>query len=250
MLQRKRRKRAASAGPLRRWRLAAALIGGVAFVAALAGCGVAYLSTYSPPVPADTVSPIPGSPIDHIVIIMQENRTFDNLFNGLPGADTVQSGMSDGVAIPLQPVGLADSRGPDHSHKQWWRAWRYGTMDGFAQSGLDPPTLPYAYVPRKDDEAYWTLAENYVIGDRMFQANTGPSFVAHQYMIAGQSGGVAENPAGGVWGCDAKPDTTAAIIGPNGTELPGVFPCFDYQTTADPVSYTHLVPRCRGPRLA
>ena len=81
MLQRKRRKRAASAGPLRRWRLAAALIGGVAFVAALAGCGVAYLSTYSPPVPADTVSPIPGSPIDHIVIIMQENRTFDNLLD-------------------------------------------------------------------------------------------------------------------------------------------------------------------------
>ena len=78
-----------------------------------------------------------------------------------------------------------------------------------------------------------SLAQQYVLGDHMFQSNTGPSFVAHQYMIAGQSGDVAENPTGSVWGCDAAPGTTAALIGPNGTELPGVFPCFDYQTTAD-----------------
>ena len=52
-------------------------------------------------------------------------------------------------------------------------------------------------------------------------------------MIAGQSANVAENPTGSVWGCDAAPGTTAALLGPNGTELPGVFPCFDYVTTAD-----------------
>jgi len=231
--QRERREPVASAGGVRRWWLTAVLIAGVSALATLAGCGMAYLSGPSPAIRAETVSPIPGSPIDHIVIIMQENRTFDNLFNGFPGADTVQSGLSHGVTVPLEPVGLADARGPDHSHKQWWRAWNNGGMDGFAQSGLNPSTLPYSYVPEKDDEAYWTLAETYTVGDRMFQANTGPSFVAHQYMIAGQSGGVAENPTGGVWGCDAKPDAKAAIIGPNGAELPGVFPCFDYQTTAD-----------------
>jgi phospholipase C len=82
-------------------------------------------------------------------------------------------------------------------------------------------------------EPYWALAQQYVLGDRMFQSNTGPSFVAHQYMIAGQSGNVAENPTGSVWGCDAERGTTAALMGPNGTELPGVYPCFDYQTTAD-----------------
>ena len=79
-------------------------------------------------------------------------------------------------------------------------------MDGFAQDG----TLPYSYVRPSDVKPYWDLASQYTIGDRMFQANTGPSFVAHQYMIAGQSGGVAENPTGGVWGCDAAPSTTAA----------------------------------------
>jgi phospholipase C len=103
-------------------------------------------------------------------------------------------------------------------------------MDGFAQDGS---LLPYSYVPKHDVEEYWSLAQQYVLGDRMFQSNTGPSFVAHQYMIAGQSGNVAENPTGSTWGCDAAPGTTAALIGPNGTELPGVFPCFDYVTTAD-----------------
>jgi phospholipase C len=210
------------------------LIGCVCAVAALTGCDMVHDVSLSPSpqVPPDTVSPIAGSPIDHIVIIMQENRTFDNLFNGFPGADTVQSGMSKGVTIPLRPVALDDSRDPDHSHKQWWAAWNYGNMDGFAQ-GASPSTLPYSYVPQKDDEAYWTLAQNYTLGDRMFQANTGPSFAAHQYMIAGQSADIAENPSGAVWGCGAGNSSTAALIGPSGTELPGAYPCFDYQTAAD-----------------
>jgi phospholipase C len=197
---------------------------------ALTGCGASYVMTPSPLVPSDTVSPVAGSPIDHIVVIMQENRTFDNLFNGFPGADTVQAGLSRGMKIPLEPVGLADTRDPDHSHKQWMLAWNSGDMDGFAQGGSK---LPYSYVPKSDVEPYWTLAENYTVGDRMFQANTGPSFAAHQYMIAGQAADVAENPSGSNWGCGAAADTTAALIGPNGTELPGVYPCFDYKTAAD-----------------
>ena len=104
-------------------------------------------------------------------------------------------------------------------------------MDGFARNGHG--FLPYSYVPEKDDEAYWTLAKNYMVGDRMFQSNTGPSFAAHQYMIAAQAADVAENPSGGVWGCGAAPSSTDPLIGPNGTELPGVYPCFDYQTAAD-----------------
>jgi phospholipase C len=220
-----------SAGLARRWWPYSVLVGGAFYLATFSGCGAFILLSPSPAIPLDTVHPIAGSPIDHIVIIMQENRTFDNLFNGFPGADTVQSGMSDGVSIPLQPVGLADKRDPDHSHRQWWRAWNYDGMDGFARNGQG--SLPYSYVPEKDDEAYWTLAENYVVGDRMFQSNTGPSFAAHQYMIAAQAADVAENPSGGVWGCGAAPSSTDSLIGPSGTELPGVYPCFDYQTAAD-----------------
>jgi phospholipase C len=77
------------------------------------------------------------------------------------------------------------------------------------------------------------MATRYTLGDRMFQSNTGPSFVAHQYMIAGQSGNAAENPDGPIWGCDAQSDTRVALIGPSGTDLPGVYPCFEYPTIAD-----------------
>lgn len=201
----------------------------------LSGCTVFVENAALPSaaLPEPTVSPVAGSPIQHIVVIMQENRSFDNLFNGFPGADTVQSGMSNGVTIPLQPVGLGDARDLDHTHHQWWVDWNQGAMDGFAQSQATPPTLPYSYVPRKDVEPYWDLGLQYTIGDRMFQSNTGPSFVAHQYMIAGQSGNVSGNPTGTIWGCDADPGTTAPLLGPDGTELPGVFPCFDYKTMAD-----------------
>jgi phospholipase C len=198
-------------------------------VVALTGCGASIIFTPSPPVAPDKVSPVPGSPIDHIVIIMQENRTVDNLFNGFPGADTVQTGLSNGVEIPLKPVSLADGRDLEHSHMRWLKDVNNGAMDGFEQKGS---TLAYSYVPETEVEPYWTLGRQYVLGDRMFQSNTGPSFVAHQYLIAGQSANVAENPSGG-WGCDAGSGSTAALIGPNGTELPGVPPCFDYQTIAD-----------------
>jgi phospholipase C len=198
----------------------------------VAGCQSSFVFAPSSAVPVSRVSPVNGSPIQHIVIIMQENRSFDNLFNGFPGADTVTSGVSDGKTVPLEPIALGDSRDLNHSHVDWWHDWNQGNMDGFAHEGA--AMLPYSYVRQSDVKPYWDLASQYTIGDRMFQANTGPSFVAHQYMIAGQSGGVAENPTGNVWGCDAAPDTTAALIGADGSsELPGVFPCFDYRTMAD-----------------
>ncbi|MGA3131436.1 MAG: alkaline phosphatase family protein [Terracidiphilus sp.] len=211
----------------------ATMCGGACAFAALCGCNANIALTPSPQVPASTVSPIAGSPIQHIVVIMQENRSFDNLFNGFPGADTAQSGMNGNQRVALTPISLGDSRDLDHSHMRWVQDWNNGKMDGFAQSGMSPSTLAYSYVPESDVEEYWTLARQYVLGDRMFQSNTGPSFVAHQYMIAGQSANVAENPTGSSWGCDASPDTTAAVLEADGTEGRGVYPCFDYLTIAD-----------------
>lgn len=221
------------AAPGQSWRVAACLLTGLWVSALLSGCDTSVTLLPSPPVAPDKVSPIAGSPVDHIVIIMQENRTFDNLFHGFPGADSAQSGLSNGVEIPLQPVSLSDSRDLDHSHLRWIQDVNHGAMDGFAQSQFSPSTLPYSYVPESEIEPYWTMAREYVLGDRMFQSNTGPSYPSHQYLIAGQSAGVAENPSGG-WGCDAGSSSLAPLIGPNGTEvLPGLPPCFDYQTVAD-----------------
>ena len=200
-------------------------------------------------------APDPGPPpglrthIQHVVVIMQENRSFDNLFSGFPGADTAQSGSSKGTTVPLQPVSLTTKMDVDHTHPGWWTDWDFGAMDGFGHPtapGLNLnypyPTYPYAYVPQSEIVPYWTLAADYTLADRMFQSNTGPSFIAHQYMIAGQSADADENPGitnpvttvdSGIWGCDAPPGTTVDLLGPNGTDLPGVFPCFNYQTLAD-----------------
>jgi phospholipase C len=83
----------------------------------LAGCRGGLLSGPS------SISPVADSPIRHVVVVMQENRSFDNLFNGYPGADTVQTGMSLGAEVPMQPVSLADPRDLDHSHPGWWQIW-------------------------------------------------------------------------------------------------------------------------------
>jgi phospholipase C len=195
----------------------------------VAGCGFS-----SNPVPLGP--PTQSGRIKHIVVIMQENRTFDNLFNGFPGADTVTAGMNLRRVVPLQPVPLdyGGSVFPDNSHTGWWVDWDNGAMDGFHSPPNAPiPNFVYAYVPRPQTVPYWTLAERYTLADRMFQANTGPSFPAHQYMIAGQSGDADENPTFSLPGCDSPGTNRVALIGPNGTDLPGVYPCFDYQTMGD-----------------
>jgi phospholipase C len=191
------------------------------------GCG----ANVGPSVPPPTGI----AKVKHVIVIVQENRSFDNLFYGFPGADSATSGMERGTSINLQPIPLGPLQDLDHTHKAWWKAWNGGKMDNFVHGqAFTIPNEPYSYVPQADIQPYWTLAQNYTLGDRMFQSNTGPSFVAHQYLIAGQSDDADENPTDGdEWGCDSVSGTTVGLLGPNGTDLPGPFPCFDYQTMAD-----------------
>src|ERR1700761_5481928 len=71
----------------------------------------------------------------HIIIVVQENRTPDNLFHGLdqelPGADIANSGLdSFGEEIPLTPVRLADTYDLSHSHNAFLSMYDNGRMDG------------------------------------------------------------------------------------------------------------------------
>ncbi len=73
-----------------------------------------------------------ASPIQHVVIIVQENRSFDNLFNGFPGADTVRIGFKhDGSAVALQPVPLLRPIDIRHTHSEFVTAYDGGKNDGF-----------------------------------------------------------------------------------------------------------------------
>jgi phospholipase C len=192
--------------------------------------------------------------IKHVVIIMQENRSVDNLFNGFPGADTVQTGMDKGNPIQLTPITLAAQFGLDHTHPGWWKDWDHGMMDGFGHPFKDvapaPPDAAYSYVPKSETVPLWKLAEAYTFGDRMFQSNTGPSFPAHLYMVAGQAGDVSGNPDNFLWGCDAAPTVRAPLLGPDGTNLPdGAYPCFDFKTIADEFDTYGITWRYYAPQI-
>jgi phospholipase C len=211
------------------------------FSFALAGCGGGGGTTSSaviPPVNQAPASKQSRDVIKHIVIIVQENRSFDNLFQGFPGADTVASGKaSDGSTIPLRPVSLAHGNDPNHGFAEYTASLDGGKMDGFDKVAGFPSTeknMVYSYVPRAEVQPYFDLASAYSLSDRTFVSNNSNSYVSHQYLIAAQSANVVNNPSTLPWGCDA-PTTGVTFMGADGIlhSAPDVAPCFDYQTIGD-----------------
>lgn len=183
------------------------------------------------------------SHIKHVVVIIQENRSFDNFFKDFPGAESTDAGLdSQGATVLLHPVNLDLPIDVDHQHKAFVREYDDGRMDGFDRVDTLPkqtdPTFPYAYVPRNQIEPYWEMAREYTLGDRMFQSNTGPSFPAHLYLIAGQSDFTDNNPnhletSRYAWGCDSPLDATVTVMEPDGREGDAIYPCLNFPTLAD-----------------
>ncbi len=184
--------------------------------------------------------------IDHIVYIVQENRSFDDLFQGYPGADTASEGrLSDGSKIRLQPVGLATQYDIDHSATAMFAACNgTGTLpgtncrnDGFSHEQFfgGPPgvKLPmYVYVPHSDTKPYFDMAHEWVLADRMFQSQLDESFVAHQYIIAAQAQSSVNLPFG-VWGCPGGVQDLVQTITKGRTYGKYQRACFDYETLGD-----------------
>jgi phospholipase C len=198
----------------------------------------------------------PGQVIQHVVIVIQENRSVDNLFNGFPGADTAQTGKRhDGSIVRLHAVSLNDPVDVDHARQTFLNSYDRGKMDGFNTIGTLPKRdgdYPYAFVPPSETRPYWTLARTYTFADETFESVGGPSFPAHQYLISGESGTAVDNPnrtASGVfwWGCDSPKGVTVALLGPNGADGRRVFPCFDYPTLADVLDGHHISWRSYAP---
>jgi len=178
------------------------------------------------------VVPRPGQ-VQHVVFVIQENRSFDNLFHGYPGADTVSSGVtSTGQTITLGQAGLEAPIGIGHGLSDFLAAWDQGKMDGFNLEAGGKSYLPYAYVPQREVQPYWQMAGQYVLADHMFASNIDASFVAHQYLIAGQAGGTVDFPLTN-WGCTGGPTDLIHLLTPQRTYGRSVVACFDYQTLAD-----------------
>ena len=198
--------------------------------------------------------------IQHIVVIVQENRSFNNLFYGFPGAKTATYGFdSNNQQIALKPVGFEMTWDLEHAADGFLKACN-GTgsipgtncrMNGFDREivgcgGSGEPPCPikhpqYAYVPHTETKPYFDMAKRYVLADEMFASNfDASSFVSHLFIIAGQGESAINYPTG-LWGCPGGPSDEVGIVSqqrkfPVGNEVP----CWDPPTLADELDTAHL----------
>lgn len=196
--------------------------------------------------------------IAHVVIIIQENRSFDNLFHSYPGADSATYGLAhDGTRVKLEPVSLTAPYDMSNGFRDFEQSYDNGKMDGWdLRRVVNPKGVPlnaaqypqFAYVPGTESEPYFEIAKNYVLADRMFQSNIDQSFVAHLYLIAAQAGSSTNVPSGRPWGCDAWTGTKVLTLTMKREAGPAVFPCFDFRTLGDELnaaakSWSYYAPR-------
>jgi phospholipase C len=217
------------------------------------------------------LSLIVQSVIQHVVIIFQENRTPDNLFQDpvliARGADlqTPAHGWNkEGTLITPTAASLAAVFDPDHSHQSYLDMYDGGKMDGADkipvycpanQPNCAPPNATFTYVDNSTGQVapYYQLAETYTFSDRMFQTNQGPSFPAHQFILSGSSAPVpptdamskffvAENPGRVILDIDTgctSPATESVLLidstnpDPSTNETETIYPCFDHPTLTD-----------------
>jgi len=215
------------------------LLGSAAFLLSLNGCGGA--SSKLPP---------PNYNLPHVVIIFQENRTPDNLFQGLctanggvPGCgtdpsqyDIVSTGINSQGPIRLTPIDLGtvgtngkpDNYDLNHAHIAFTEMCHLNAsgvcaMDGAAListscaagvTGCAPANPQFKYVYPADVEPYLQMAREYAFADRMFQTNQGPSFPAHQFIFSGTS---APTPTSDLFMAENGTDTSGCISPPTAT---------------------------------
>jgi phospholipase C len=215
-----------------------------------AGCS----SSGSTPAVLTRALPKSGSPsqyISHVIVIIQENRSFENFFTGYPGANAPASGCAipekharpaitsncppGDASVALKPITF-DSVDLGHDWQTSQVSWDNGKMDGFSKFCCHGGPYPaYAYVKQPLIKPYWDMAQQYVLADEMFPTEWGGSFTGHLMLIAGtddidQSPSEAEvdNPAR-AHDCDSPPGTTSSYVTSDQRmeKDKGPFPCFD-----------------------
>jgi phospholipase C len=264
------------------WNFGRYAVGACVAVVLLAGCGGGALSCFAcaqhdtrvgSTAQRDTGSGSGGSSkyIQHVIVVIQENRSFDNLFSTFPGAsgatggcmappsdllprsETSSHGCKSGDQwVPLKEEALAEPCDWAHGRHNFLTDYDGGAMDGFGSEGGGnncpgkAGTKAYVYTNPSEIVPYWTMAKQYVLADQMFQTQGSGSFTAHQDLIAGgtilnpnKTQSVVDFPTSMPWGCDNKdPKTvTSRLIWEHGMikgEFDGgPFPCFSYATLRD-----------------
>jgi phospholipase C len=208
------------------------------------------------------------SSFEHIVLVVQENRTPDNLFYALcttPSACSTQPGLKQynikttawldktsrtGTTDP-HPVPLGVDYDNGHGNPAFVAMCdlKNGAcaMDGAASERClvqpCPPKSAFGYVDNSTGavEPYLDLVKAYGWANYMFQTNQGSSFPAHQFLFGATSARSADDDHNGIFasdatkltGCAAPSTATVPLINPKGVEFTRIFPCFEHQTIGD-----------------
>jgi phospholipase C len=218
--------------------------GTLVLAAVLAACSSSLNTSGAVPVTPATPGFGPGKYIKHIVLIVQENRSFDNLFDCFPGEDCITTAPMATTDPQGKPVVVTRTLKPHHfnnctnqyklvnelcgdfSH-DWKTAianWDNGKMDGFGfenwgttGQGTSTHGFAYGYVVRSEVKPYWDMAKQYTLLDRMFPDMFGPSFTAHLSLIAGTTAISAtkaeiDTPQLTPWSCDSGGQNPTATV--------------------------------------
>ncbi len=139
--------------------------------------------------------------IQHVIVIMQENRSFDNYFGTYPGADGIPAANGHftvcdpdpahgGCVVPYYDPKDVDM-GACHANSCEALIEDGGKMDGWVAEGeVNPygiPTDVMGYHDARQVPNYWKYAENFVLNDHMFSSTNSWSEPAHLYTVSGWS---------------------------------------------------------------
>ena len=201
---------------------------------ALLGLAIAAL------LPAPAGARTPTTPIRHIVVLMQENHSFDNYFGTYPGADGLPAGTclpksfrnaALGCARPSR-VGGGAVLGLASDPTLFARQFHGGRMDGFVAAyrigrGLGGLPNPLGYYDERDLPFAWNLADRYVLFDRFFSSARGGSVWNHLFAVTATPG----NPRADELPPAGYPATTTIFDRLEAAGIPWRFYVKDYDPT-------------------
>lgn len=146
------------------------------------------------------------NPIQHIIVIMQENHSFDNYFGALSDPKFYGSEV-DGIRPDLfnldskgQPVHVFHETNlcisdPAHDWNDAHADWNFGKMDGFVKTNEyhNDGRRVMGYYTEQDIPYYYALAQTFAIGDRFFSSTLGQTYPNRFFMLTGSAFGNIRN---------------------------------------------------------
>jgi len=203
----------------------------------------------------------PSGYISNVIVIIQDNRSFENFFAGYPNANAPTygcakiSGLRTGgsrargtnesrcpsgdTVIDLTPTTFEKNHDIKHDWKSSMAEWNNGEMDGFWHYGdKHGEYLAYQYIQQSQVRPYWDMAQQYVLADAMFPTEFGGSFTGHLTLVAGTDNlsptkAEVDFPNAAPDDCDSPSGTKSSYIDTKRKLhlFDGPFPCFDQWNT-------------------